>query len=79
MQFALNSPAHTNMDQGTPERCHVLAARPRSQHSVSILVQAEEQVGKDTSNIDVERTVEYDSATSDESTAIQIDGEKVVI
>ena len=67
------------MEQGTPERSHVLAARPRSQHSVSILVEVKEQAGKDASNIDVERPVEYDSSTSDESTATQIDGEKVVI
>ena len=70
-----------NMEQGmyTPERSPTLAAGARGQHSASILLHDEDQVGRDSLNIDDERPAKYDSPTPEELAATQkTDDEKVV-
>ena len=67
-----------NMEKGmyTPERSPALA--PRGQHSASILLEDEEQHGKNSLNPDQDAPAKYDTPTPDELANTQtIDADKV--
>ena len=70
-----------NMEKGmyTPERSPTLAPGARGQHSASILLQDEEQHGKDSLNPDHDAPAKYDTPTPDELANTQtLDATKVL-